>query len=126
VTIYTIALLHSLEQHPPSPPKAALYEMVMPIPNSPLADDSKSFMLNGLKGWAEDDLSEVAPKTSRALDEDGSMLVFVKILKPREVEGEEEEEAVVVKDTKAVEGASETEGASSPQKQEEEEDDWGV
>jgi len=62
--------------------------MVLPIPNSPLAEDATAFVLSGLKGWVEDSLTDVAPKTSRAIQEDGSMKIFVKILRPRVVEDE--------------------------------------
>jgi hypothetical protein len=58
-------------------------EMVLPVPNSPLADGARAFFTRGLKGWAPDDLSSVAPKTSRALIADGSLDVFVKLLHPR-------------------------------------------
>mmetsp|Transcript_5567 Transcript_5567/g.10445 ORF Transcript_5567/g.10445 Transcript_5567/m.10445 type:complete len:384 (+) Transcript_5567:29-1180(+) len=72
--------------------KASMSEMVAPLPNTELALGGKQFFEKGLKGWALDGLTEVAPKTAKALAEDGSMNVFVKILKPREVEAEAEEE----------------------------------
>ena len=58
-------------------------EMLMPVPNSPLADDARDFIASGLKGWASDDLTDIAPKTAEALASDGSLEVFVKCLQPR-------------------------------------------
>ena len=58
-------------------------EMLMPVPNSPLADDVRAFIDSGLKDWASDDLADVAPKTAEALSSDGSLEVFVKCLQPR-------------------------------------------
>ena len=58
-------------------------EMLMPVPNSPLADDARDFIASGLNGWASDDLTDIAPKTAEALASDGSLEVFVKCLQPR-------------------------------------------
>ena len=62
--------------------KGNMYEMVMPVPKSDLAEGATAFALGGLKGWALDDLSEVAPKTARAIAEDGSLSVYVKVPTP--------------------------------------------
>jgi GNAT superfamily N-acetyltransferase len=103
--------------------KANMSDMLMPIPNTELADGAKLFMLDALKGWSEQDLSTIAPKTSKALREDGSLSVFVKTIKVREVEKEEVEEDKPVKleMTQQVD----TPGAAAAAA-EDIEDDWGV
>lgn len=102
-----------------------MYEMVMSMPNSPLTLDSKSFMTSGLKGWAEDDLSDIAPKTSQALIEDGSLCVFVKVLKSRQVEDVplefEAKGSDHIKESVQGKAIHVTESKSEAQ-----EDDWGV
>jgi len=39
--------------------KGNMSELVMPVPNSPLAEGADAFALNGLKGWALDGLEQV-------------------------------------------------------------------
>ena len=50
--------------------RAGVSELVMSVPNSPeCGKDIAAFLGAGLSGWATDDLSTVAPKTARAIEE---------------------------------------------------------
>ena len=50
--------------------RAGVSELVMSVPNSPeCGKDIAAFLGSGLSGWATDDLSTVAPKTARAIEE---------------------------------------------------------
>lgn len=108
--------------------KANMDEMVVSMPNSPLTGDSKLFMTSGLRGWAEDDLSEVAPQTSEALKDDGSLCVFVKILKSRLAEdvaiefkpkGSEDIQSTSQEKAESVKSVEKSSVAAQ-------EDDWGI
>ena len=50
--------------------RAGVSELVMCVLNSPeCCKDITAFLGSGLSGWATDDLSTVAPKTARAIEE---------------------------------------------------------